>query len=141
VNKKKRIAWCRGNLHWTVGNQRKKVILTDEMMIIIKPDGKLKVWRKSSEVWRPERLGYVAEAPSTNLKIMVWECLTYHGVGTLAMINGNMNSVKYIETLDNNLWQVVAKHFGNTPYLFQDDNAPWHRSHVVEEWKRQDKLA
>ena len=72
---------------------------------------------------------------------MVWECLTNHGVGTLAMINGNMNSVKYIETLDNNLWQVVAKHFGNTPYFFQDDNAPWHRSHVVEEWKRQDKLA
>ena len=26
VNKKKRIAWCRGKLHWTVGNQWKKVI-------------------------------------------------------------------------------------------------------------------
>ena len=50
-----------------------------------------------------------------------------------------MNSVTYIETLDNNLWQVVAKHFGNTPHLFQDDNAPCHRSHVVEEWKRQDQ--
>ena len=56
------------------------------------------------------------------------------------MINGNMNSVKYIEKLDNNLWQVVAKHFGNTPYLFQDDNAPCHRSRVVEEWKRQNEL-
>ena len=54
---------------------------------------------------------------------MVWGCHTYHGVGTLAMIKGNMNWDKYIETLDNNLWQVAAKHFGNTPYLFQDDNA------------------
>jgi transposase len=71
---------------------------------------------------------------------MVWGCLTYHGVGTLAMINGNMNSVKYIETLDNNLWKVVAKHFRNTPYLFQDDNAPCHRSRIVEEWKGQNKL-
>jgi hypothetical protein len=26
-------------------------------------------------------------------------CLTYHGVDTSAMINGNMNSVTYIETL------------------------------------------
>ena len=60
VNKKKRIAWCRGKLHWTVGNQWKMVIFTDEMMIVLKPDGKLKVWRKSSEVWRPECLGYVA---------------------------------------------------------------------------------
>ena len=81
-------------------------------MIIIKPDGKLKVWRKSSEIWRSECLGCVAEAPSTNLKIMVWGCLTYHGVGTLAIINGNMNSVKYIETLDNNLWQIVANILG-----------------------------
>jgi hypothetical protein len=104
----------------SIGLKWKKVIFTDEMMIIIKPDGKLKVWRKCSEIWRSECLGYVAEAPFTNLKIMVWGCLTYHGVGTLAMINGNMNSVKYIETLDNNLWQIVAKHFGNTPCLFQD---------------------
>ena len=81
VNKKKRIAWCRGKLHWTAGNQWKKVIFTDELMVVIKPDGIFKVWRKSSEVWRPECLGYVAEAPSTNLKI-VWGCLTYHGVGT-----------------------------------------------------------
>jgi hypothetical protein len=65
VNKKKGIAWCRCNLHWTVGNQWKKVIFTDEMMIVIKSDGKLNVWRKS-EVWRPECPGYVAEAPSTN---------------------------------------------------------------------------
>ena len=140
VNKKTRIAWCRGKLHWTVGNRWKKAIFTDEMMIIIEPNGELKVWRKSSEVWRPECLGYVTEPPSTNLKIMVWGCLTYHGVGTLAMINGNMNSVKYIETLDNNLWKVVAKHFRNTPYLFQDDNAPCHRSRIVEEWKGQNKL-
>ena len=74
------------------------------------------------------------------LKVVVWGCLTYHGVGTLAMINGNMNSVKYIETLDNNLWQIVAKHFGNTPCLFQDVNAPCHCSRVVEEWKRQTQL-
>jgi hypothetical protein len=59
-NKKKRIAWCRGKLHWTVGNQWKKVIFTDEIMIVIKSDGKLKVWRKS-EAWRPECLDYVAE--------------------------------------------------------------------------------
>jgi hypothetical protein len=50
INKKKRIAWCRDILHWTVG---KRVILTDEKMIVLKPDRKLKVWKKSSEVWRP----------------------------------------------------------------------------------------
>jgi hypothetical protein len=37
---------------------------------------------------------------STNLKIMVWGCHTYHGVGTLAMIKGNMIWDKYIETIN-----------------------------------------
>jgi hypothetical protein len=56
VNKKKHILWCRGKLHWTVNNQWRKVVYADEMMIVIKPDGKLKVWRKASEKWRPECL-------------------------------------------------------------------------------------
>ena len=34
-------------------------MFTDEMMIVIKPDGKTKVWRKASEKWKPECLGYV----------------------------------------------------------------------------------
>jgi hypothetical protein len=38
---------------------------------------------------------------------MVWGCLTYYGVGTLAFIDGNMNSQKYIQTLDDNIWPVV----------------------------------
>ena len=36
--------------------------------------------------------------------------------------------VKYIETLDNHLWPVVAKHFGNSAWIFQEDNAPCHVS-------------
>jgi hypothetical protein len=36
---------------------------------------------------------------------MFWGCIAYNGVGTIIHINGNMNSVKYIEPLDNNLWQ------------------------------------
>ena len=57
-------------LHWTVSNQWRKIVYSDEMMIVIKPDGKLKVWRKASEKWRPECLGYIScnnVAPVTNL--------------------------------------------------------------------------
>jgi hypothetical protein len=44
--------------------------------------------------------------------------LTYYGVGTLAFIDGNMNSQKYIQTLDDNIWPVVTKHFGNNTWYF-----------------------
>jgi hypothetical protein len=43
---------------------------------------------------------------------MVWGCVTFFGMGTLAFINGNMNSEKYINTLDNYLWLAVTKHYG-----------------------------
>jgi hypothetical protein len=31
-----------------------------------------------------------------------------------------MNSQKYIQTLDDNIWPVVTKHFGNNTWYFQD---------------------
>lgn len=30
--------------------------------------------------------------------------------------------------LDQNLWTVIAKHFGNSPCIFQNDNNPCHVS-------------
>jgi hypothetical protein len=47
---------------------------------------------------------------------MVWGCLTYYGVGTLAFIDGNMNTSKYIQTLDDNIWPVVT--IQQKPYIF-----------------------
>lgn len=40
--------------------------------------------------------------------VMFWGCITYFGVGTLTPVKRNMNSVKYIEVLDENLWPVIA---------------------------------
>ena len=94
------------------------------MMIVIRPEGKTKILRKASEKWRPECLGYVAHGPKSTLKIMVWGCITYQGIGNLAFIDGNINSEKYIKTLDDNVWQVVAKNYGVNTWLFQDNNAP-----------------
>lgn len=140
VNQKKRIDWCRARLHWTINNQWKHIIFSDEMMIVLKPDGQLKVWRKVWEKMRPECLGYLPECVGKTLKLMVWGCMTYTGMGTLAFIDGNMNSVKYIDILETYLWPVVIKHFGVIRWIFQEDNAPTHKSKLCEDWKRQNDL-
>jgi hypothetical protein len=57
-----------------------------------------------------------------------WGCITFDGVGTLTEIEGNMNTTKYLETLGDNVWPVIAKIFPNGGYIFQDDNAPYHAS-------------
>jgi hypothetical protein len=40
------------------------------------------------------------------------------------------------DILDNHLWPVLARHFADKPYRFQDDNAPVHRARLIEEFKR-----
>jgi len=39
VNRKKSMDWCRSRLHWTINNQWKHIMFSDEMMIVLKPDG------------------------------------------------------------------------------------------------------
>lgn len=46
----------------------------------------------------------------------------------------------YIETLYQNLWPVIAEHFGNSPFAFQDDNAPCHASQLTSALKNENEL-
>jgi hypothetical protein len=45
----------------------------------------------------------------TKFSVMFWGCISYYGVGTLTPVVGNLNSEKYINNLDDNLWPVTLK--------------------------------
>ena len=137
VNRKRRVVCCRGNrfLNRDFWN---KVIFSDETQVVIGKNKAVHVWRKSTEKWRPECLN-VLKGP-TNVSCMFWGCITRDGVGTLVPVEGNINSDKYIEYLDNNLWPVIAKVFGANPYIFQDDNATPHRSLRTSAWKTENNI-
>ena len=70
---------------------------------------------------------------------MFWGCISYYGVGTLKVVNGNMNSDNYFEVLNEWLWPVVARHFANRRWIFQEDNSPCyvslHSNHLKQENK------
>ena len=72
---------------------------------------------------------------------MFWGCITYDGVGTLVPIHGIVDSKRYVEILNNNLWPVVAKHFLTKPWILQDDNAPVHRSKFTQDWKAENGIS
>jgi hypothetical protein len=74
---------------------------------------------------------------SLNTLVMFWGCISYYGVGTLTPVVDNLNSEKYINILDENLWPVIAQHFPTSPYVFQEDNAPCHESRRTNQWKMQ----
>ena len=73
-------------------------------------------------------------------QVMIWGCICWNGVGTLAKVTGNINSEKYKEILEENIWPVIVRHFPDDHYFFQDDNAPVHRSRVLQEYRATNNL-
>jgi len=70
-------------------------------------------------------------ASRENFRSCFGGCVTYKGVpgvGSLVPVDGNIDSHKYITILQTSLWPMVSKHFTGKRWLFQDDNAPVHRS-------------
>ena len=45
----------------------------------------------------------------TVVAVIVWGCITHEGVGTLTVVDGNINAQKYIEVSDNFVWHVIAQ--------------------------------
>lgn len=136
VNRERRKRFCRQKLTWTVRENWSRVIFSDETKIMLGNNNKIYVWRKPDERLRPECLGEFGDRERTcKASVMFWGCMSYHGVGTLSPVDGNMNTDKYISILYDHLWPVVAQHFPNRPWIFQEDNAPCHVSARANAWK------
>ena len=67
-------------------------------------------------------------------------CITHKGTGVIVPIEGNINSRKYINILDECLWPVVTKVFGNDPWILQEDNCPVHVSRETRRWKEDNQI-
>ena len=92
------------------------------------------IWEKDDEKYNPH---LICSRSERKISLMIWGCICYDGVGTPTTVEGNINSAKYIDILDKNLWTVVVWYFEGKEYLFMDDNAPVHRAHTVENYKDQ----
>ena len=137
VNRVKRLAWCKANRNKTVGDYWKQVIFSDECKVEIGNNHKVYVWRKAGEEWDRDCL----RTPVVKrLSLMIWGCITYNGIGLISVLNGNMNAQNYLDVLENNLWPIFARHFPNQPYIFQDDNAPIHRAHIVNNYMEENNV-
>ena len=89
--------------------------------------------RKPNELFRPECVGLRGGA---SVSVMFQGCIINSGVGTLVGVTETMNSDKYLQTLVDNLWPIIAKNFPKSDYIYRDDNAPRHKSYKVMAWIR-----
>lgn len=136
-NKRNRVAWCRSKMYLSTTGYWDRVIFSDESKVEVGLDNRVYIWRKIGEDWQP---ACTAPPPRKKFGVMLWGCITCNGVGTLAFVEGNINAEKYIDILEDNLWPVVARHFPQNDYIFQDDNAPVHRARTVIEYKLKNKI-
>ena len=93
VNMISRVLWSRINRRTTLDTKWKSVILSDEFKVEIGTDHRVFIWRKVGESYLPFCLG---AQPTPRISLMIWGCVTYDGIGTLAVTTGNVNAQQYV---------------------------------------------
>lgn len=98
------------------------------------------VRRRPGEAFRPDCIAPTVKHGGGS--VMIWGCMSASGVGEVFVCDGRMNSERYISMLDEVFEASVLKLFdGNeAEYLFQQDNAPCHKSRRSMQWFRENGI-
>lgn len=127
-----RYDFAKAHLKWTVDDW-KRVMFSDETTVSrIGSYGK-KFYYSNQEHKRLKPHQVKGTKQGGGGKMMVWGCMTYHGVGDASWIPGRINSEAYIDIVDD---YVLASRdwYGMDPdtFIFQQDNASVHTAHAVK---------
>lgn len=122
-HKQKRVAFSQKICNYE-HNNLPNIIIIDESTVEVnlKKGG---IWRRRGHY--PNGTFYTKEGHP--ISVMVWGGIGPNGYKTkLLRINGKMNSEKYVDLLlTNDIFLDIQRHFGQN-YIFQQDNAPPHKS-------------
>ena len=131
---KKRREFWETYRHFTAANWGHVIFSDEKKFKLYGNDSCLKFWIGDDEKLNPD---CVSRTEKYSVSVMVWGCFTSKGVGRLHLCEGSVNSDAYINILNTRLLPSASDYFSgaNLDYwLFQDDNAPCHRSSTVKRW-------
>jgi transposase len=150
ANRKKRLVWARAHSGMTVDDWKKvrkmhstihkmfatlspfvsQVIFSDETTLIVGPARRAYVRRGDGERISSRHLQPRCAYP---IKLMVWACFSWFGTGVLEVVEGSINSQRYINIIDNALVPSADLWYQNNEWQFQQDNAPCHVSLITRQ--------
>lgn len=115
-----------------------KILWSDETKIELFPSN------GPSYVWRPRGKAFEERYTVPTVKhgggsIMMWGCFSRAGPGDICVIEGRMDSIKYQEILDQNLFNSARRLVGRR-FIFQQDNDPKHRSHSTTQYLQRKRV-
>ena len=67
-------------------------------------------------------------------RLMVWGCMSYSGVGPVLPVMGTLRQDEYVSILQQHMVPQMAEWLGPKGSIFQQDNAPCHKSRFVKAW-------
>lgn len=116
-----------------------KIIFSDESRFsMFQGDGKCRVWRKPGERYKTQNISPTVKFGGGS--VMIWGCITYKGVGEMRIVDGTMDSITYTRILSDCLLTTACKISIENDFIFQQDNAPCHKSKFMKEYFAQNKI-
>ena len=132
-----RLLWARAHLRWTDAKW-KSVLWSDEstFQIVFGNHGR-RVLRAKEEKDHPDCYQCKVQKPAS---VMVWGCVSAHGMGNLHICEGTINAERYIQVLEQHMLPSKRRLFQGRPCLFQQDNAKPHSARVTTAWLRSKRV-
>ncbi len=135
----KRLNWCRQRQYWTV-DKWSTVLFSDESNFeVFNRKGKVWVKRLKHEKYLPRFITPRLQGGGGSAGI--WGCFSHAGTGVSRIYTGRINQYLYIDTLEECLLPSAQLLIGgNSPFMFQQDGAPAHTAHSVQDWFSQSNV-
>ena len=135
LNRKIWQKWCTARARKTLSFW-KRWIFTDESMVELGKEGKIRVWRKTDEKFNHN---HCWSKEQKKIKLMIWGGITYSGIRVLVPISGTLDSFGYMKILSDNLPTLIRGVVGVSAVL-QQDNAPVHTARAVRTFLQQNSV-
>ena len=118
----------------------KKIIFSDESKFnLFGADSSPRVWCRKEKRLSIDNVKAVKKFGGGNL--MVWGCITSHGVGKILKISNRMNSKDYCDVLRYGLFETLDMYnLKPSDTLFMQDNAACHTSAETKNWLKTNKI-
>ena len=119
--------------HWTEEDWF-RVVFSDETKINrLGSDGRVWVWKRPGSALTQQHVSGTVKFGGGSL--MIWGCMTAHGVGYMCQIEGRMDAALYTEILDDYIFKTVDHYeMDRERFVFQQDNDPKHTSKLAKDW-------
>jgi len=132
TDKKKRLKWCKERKNWSI-EKWAKVLFTDEANFeVTNRKGRFWFWRKKSPSTKYKFV--LSKTQGGGGSVGIWGCINEQGTGMSSLYDGRLNSLRYIDILDDNLQASRDLFSLGDELIYQQDNAPCHTAGIVTDY-------